>query len=412
MPISVIFPKVSLEAASGRIARWCVAEGDAVAVGQVLFEIDNDKAAVEVEAPGAGVIRRLADADVEVAVGAEVARIVAIDDVEVVATPMAASAEAASTVAGPDAAPAPPRWRRSPNPTPLARRIAREQGIRLAGMAGTGPHGRVQKKDVLAELAALATSASAAAPTLNAKALLHFAWLRQGHGMPVVMLHGFGGELGAMRGILSGGYGDWPALALDLPCHGQSPRTTPHDLDAIAEMVEATLDAQRVGPIVLAGHSFGGAVAVRLAHRAQMEVRGLCLFAPAGLGPEINGPFIEGMLRARSEESLRPWLEQLVHDLTDIPDAFVRAVAQQRRDEALTAAMQAFARRFYPDGTQAFSIRADLAGLSHLVRPISNIRRWPCASSTRSGAVPEDELRPASSPGPAAGCRRSRACPA
>ena len=69
MPISVIFPKVSLEAASGRIARWCVAEGDVVAAGQVLFEIDNDKAAVEVEALGAGVIRRLADADVEVDCG-------------------------------------------------------------------------------------------------------------------------------------------------------------------------------------------------------------------------------------------------------------------------------------------------------------------------------------------------------
>ena len=50
MPTNVIFPKVSLEMASGRISRWIVAEGDTVSEGQVLFEIDNDKAAVEVEA--------------------------------------------------------------------------------------------------------------------------------------------------------------------------------------------------------------------------------------------------------------------------------------------------------------------------------------------------------------------------
>ena len=288
-------------------------------------------------------------------------------------------------------------------------------------------------------------SASAAAPTSNAKALLHFAWLRQGHGMPVIMLHGFGGELGAMRGILSGGHGDWPALALDLPCHGQSPRTTPHDLDAIAEMVEATLAAQRVGPIVLAGHSFGGAVAVRLAHRAQMEVRGLCLFAPAGLGPEINGPFVEGISghgarracapgwscsstirRASPTASFAPWrsregTKRSPPRCRRSPDASIRTAHRRSRSGRSWRVCPTLS-GWSTAGRTASCHSPPLAPCRAMSRcmhwmpvdtcPISNIRRWPCASSTRSGAVPEDELRPASPPGHAAGCRRSPACQA
>lgn len=398
MPINVIFPKVSLEMASGSVSRWHVKDGDTVAAGQVLFEIDNDKAAVEVEAPGAGIIRHLVGSDVEVGVGAEVARIFALDE---------AVAEVGDAPAGTLAAPAPvpmaaalsdavaPRsasWRGAPNPTPLARRIAREHGISLDGLTGTGPRGRVQKKDVLAGLArpaapvaggtALSGAAFAAfAPTDRGRALaaaprpgddqfLHAAWLRQGAGVPVVMLHGFSGDLNNWRGLLAGGRSDFPVLALDLPGHGRSPRQVPSDLDAMAELVEATLAAEKIGPMVLVGHSFGGALAVRVARRAQVDSRGLCLFAPAGLGPQINAPFTEGVLRARSLESVRPWLELLVHDPAVISDAFVRAVVQQRKDEDLTAAMAGFANRFFPDGTQSFSVAGDLARLPHSVRVV------------------------------------------
>jgi pyruvate/2-oxoglutarate dehydrogenase complex dihydrolipoamide acyltransferase (E2) component len=54
MSVDVIYPKVSLESDSGRVSRWLVAEGETVSAGQVLFEIENDKAAVEVEAPADG----------------------------------------------------------------------------------------------------------------------------------------------------------------------------------------------------------------------------------------------------------------------------------------------------------------------------------------------------------------------
>src|SRR5690606_27038749 len=77
MPAHVVYPKVSLEKASGRIARWIVAEGQAVKRGQVLFEIEDDKAAVEVEAPADGIIGQMVAEDFEVTVGDPVALIFA-----------------------------------------------------------------------------------------------------------------------------------------------------------------------------------------------------------------------------------------------------------------------------------------------------------------------------------------------
>ncbi len=371
MPVPVLYPKVSLEMQTGRISRWLVDDGATVTAGDVLFEIENDKAAVEVESPASGVIRHLSPEGAEVDVGAAVAQILATDEVLV-----AASSAAAAPRPAPPAAPvrslAPPltaRAARLPNPTPLARRIARERGLDLTGLTGTGPRGRVQKTDVMAHLDALVAGAARPAPVPAAQSL-NAVWLRRGSGVPVVLLHGFSGDLNNWRGLFAGARAEFPVLALDLPGHGASPRTIPADAEALCALVEASIAAHVTGPLVLAGHSLGGAVAARIAARGGLDVRGLCLFAPAGLGPEIDAPFTHGILRARSAASLRPWLERLVHDPAVISESFVKTVAAQRQDEGLTAAMAAFADCFLPDATQILSIRADLACLSLPVRVI------------------------------------------
>jgi pimeloyl-ACP methyl ester carboxylesterase len=359
MPVPVLYPKVSLEMQTGRIARWLVRDGATVSAGDVIFEIDNDKAAVEVEAPAAGILRHLAAEGDEVDVGAEVARITAQDEaVATVAAPLPVAPAPAPQAA--PRAPAPREGRsRLPNPTPLARRIAREKGLDLTGLAGTGPRGRVQKSDVLAQLSAIAAAPLATPPAGS----LNAAWLRRGEAIPVVLLHGYSADLNNWRGLFAGAPAGFPVLALDLPGHGASTRSLPADADAICAQIEATIAAQVAGPVVLAGHSFGAALAARLAARGRIDLRGLCLFAPAGLGPEIDEAFTRGILRAQTAASLRPWLERLVHDPAVISDAFLKAVALQRQDAGLTAAMQAFADRFFPDGTQVLSVKADLARL-------------------------------------------------
>lgn len=379
MPTHVVYPKVSLEMSSGRIARWLVSEGEAVRQGQVLFEIDNDKAAVEVESPATGIIHALVGSEVEVDVGADVARIYA-DGEACGGTDLqeATAGEAVKEAAGAILVPGMRRSGRGPNPTPLARRIAREHGIALDSLTGTGPGGRIQKTDVVARIGDAGQdrrpatleipSLRAAARKEGSPATLNAAWLRRGEGLPVVLLHGFSADLNTWRGMLAATRADWPALAIDLPAHGRSPHAVPDDLDRMAGSIEATVAAEHDGPLVLAGHSFGGALAARLASRGQLDIRGLCLVSPAGLGPQIDGAFVEGVLRARQRESLKPWLDLLVHDATVISPALLDAVVQQRGDTGLTAAIRAFAERFFPDGTQAFSIRDDLARLSQPVR--------------------------------------------
>lgn len=376
MPTHVVYPKVSLEMSSGRIARWLVTEGETVRQGQVLFEIDNDKAAVEVESPVSGVIHALVDSEVEVDVGADVARI--YGDGEAyggMETQEVGTGEAVSEASRAILLPGARRSGHGPNPTPLARRIAREHGIVLEGLTGTGPGGRIQKTDVVARIGDALRPATieipAALPAVRkngSPATLNAVWLRKGDGLPVVLLHGFSADLNNWRGMLAGARADWPALAIDLPAHGRSPHAIPDDLDRMAATIEATVVAEHDGPLVLAGHSFGGALAARLASRGQLDIRGLCLVAPAGLGPEINGAFVAGVLRARQRESLKPWLDLLVHDAAVISPAFLQAVVQQRGDTGLTAAMGAFAERFFPHGTQSISIRDDLARLSQPVR--------------------------------------------
>jgi pyruvate dehydrogenase E2 component (dihydrolipoamide acetyltransferase) len=373
MHVDVIFPKVSLDQDGGSVARWCVSDGQAVAEGDVLFEIDNDKAAVEVVAPAGGVIRGLVATGEQVASGTSVARIdidgqaPAAPAIEPVGDEPAPTTTASVQVLSPGN-------RRSPNPTPLARRLAREHDICLDGLIGTGPRGRVQKTDIVAAMksgqATVLPPATRLSTSREGTSRLHSAWLRDGDGIPVVMLHGFGGDLNGWRGLWAGGRSNWPALGIDLPAHGQSPREIPDDLDALAQRVEAALTSLRIGPVVLAGHSLGGAVAARLARRAFVEVRGLCLFAPAGLGPEFNAPFLDGIVRAQTAESLRPWLELLVEDPAMISDTFVRLVEAQRADAGLTQAMASFARRFFPDGTQRFSIMPDLAATGCATRVV------------------------------------------
>ena len=326
-----------------------------------------------------GVIRELTGSEIEVDVGGNVARIYADGEAHgdgkaaVAAQAPAAETWVASTALAPETRKN--GHRQHPNPTPLARRIARENGIVLDGLHGTGPGGRIQKTDVIARIGNAGHTQSVTVERTTPRPVqsdvshaLNAVWLRRGEGVPVVFLHGFSADLNNWRGMLAGARADWPALAIDLPAHGRSPRDVPEDLDRIAEQVEATLAAEQVGPLVLAGHSFGGALAARLASRGQLDIRGLCLFAPAGLGPEINAAFVDGVLRARRSESLRPWLDLLAHDPAVISPAFLQATVQQRDDEGLTAAMRAFAERFFPDGTQANSIRSDLARLMCPVR--------------------------------------------
>jgi pyruvate dehydrogenase E2 component (dihydrolipoamide acetyltransferase) len=171
VPTEVRLPRLGQGMESGTIVKWLKSEGDKVEKGEPLYELDTDKVTQEVEAEASGVLLKIAIPEGEVEVGRTIGFIGAEgDDVP----------ETAETGAGPQTLtpPEPPAERRGPGPSlsgpslsngrikasPLARRLARERGIDLASLRGTGPEGRIVAEDVERAAVQPAPAAAAVAP--------------------------------------------------------------------------------------------------------------------------------------------------------------------------------------------------------------------------------------------------------
>ena len=210
MATEVKLPRLGQGMESGTIVRWLKTEGEAIAKGEPLFELDTDKVTQEVEADSEGVLLKIVIADGEVDVGTTVGIIGAQDEdvSELLAAPsdngdapateapergVATEVESAEQAADEPAETTEPATQESPDAdsqgeaapaarveaetvapradgerikaSPLARRIARERGVDLAGITGTGPEGRVIAEDVeKAEAPAVAAGAPAETP--------------------------------------------------------------------------------------------------------------------------------------------------------------------------------------------------------------------------------------------------------
>ncbi len=161
MPIDLLMTQLSPTMTEGRIARWLKKEGDTLESGEVMAEIETDKATMEMEVVDEGVLHRIiADEGATVAVGAPIA--VIAEEGEEVPADYQPTAEAATEA---EAAPPAPVATPAPAPvvepaidsavdskrikaSPLARRLARPKGINLAAITGSGPRGRITKGDV------------------------------------------------------------------------------------------------------------------------------------------------------------------------------------------------------------------------------------------------------------------------
>ncbi|MEI6557520.1 MAG: pyruvate dehydrogenase complex dihydrolipoamide acetyltransferase [Rhodospirillaceae bacterium] len=181
MPIDILMPALSPTMTEGNLAKWLKKEGDAIRAGDVLCEIETDKATMEVEAVDEGILEAILvpGGTQAVKVNAPIARLRAEGDTGKGAAPAAAprAVAAPATAAGPAAvapAPAAPRSGSRIIASPLARRLAAAAGLDLTGVAGSGPRGRIIKHDVTEALArgpvarAAAAAPAAAAPVAAA----------------------------------------------------------------------------------------------------------------------------------------------------------------------------------------------------------------------------------------------------
>ena len=170
MPIRILMPALSPTMTEGTLARWLKGEGDAVEPGDIVAEVETDKATMEIEAVDEGVLGRILvpEGTEGVAINTPIAVLVGEGE--------SASAIAEAPPPSPAAAPSPGGNGASPAPqpaerifaSPLARRMAAQAGIDLASLSGSGPRGRIVKRDIEAALAKADAAPAPSAPAPRA----------------------------------------------------------------------------------------------------------------------------------------------------------------------------------------------------------------------------------------------------
>ncbi|GAA6207809.1 pyruvate dehydrogenase complex dihydrolipoamide acetyltransferase [Cognatishimia sp. WU-CL00825] len=177
MAVEILMPALSPTMEEGTLAKWLVKEGDEVSSGDIIAEIETDKATMEFEAVDEGTMGAIlvAEGSEGVKVNTPIAIMLEEGDDAVaqpagaIAAPVATAAPAVAPAAAESAAPAPAAAKRADGgrvfASPLARRIAADKGVDLASLQGSGPKGRIVKADVLAaDAAPVAASAPVTAP--------------------------------------------------------------------------------------------------------------------------------------------------------------------------------------------------------------------------------------------------------
>lgn len=320
----VTMPKWGLSMKVGKVVDWIVAEGDTVALGDDLADIETEKIAGTLESSAEGVVRRLIAAprqDIPVSGVIALVAPAEVDDAAVAAAAEQASAELADLEAA------------------IASGEDEDTGPEIATVT-SGAH-----TISYAGVGATATEGSGDSAT----AADHV----------VLMVHGYGGDRASWLFVQeplanppTGAAASRAVYALDLPGHGASSKTLGEGA-TLADLAEAVLAvlyavAPRGRPVHLVGHSLGGAVVAEAAARAPRRVASLTLIAPAGLGsgrpgPDdgVNADYLRGFAAASSRRELKPLLEKLFADPGLVTRQLVDDVLKYKRLDGVGASLQA-----------------------------------------------------------------------
>lgn len=303
----IVMPKWGLSMTEGTVTSWLVEVGTTITVGMPIMEVETDKIANEVEAPDPGLLRRkiAAEGDVlpiQALVGVMAGPEVSEEDIDAfVASWVTPSAEDAGEEAGP------------------AYSFLEVDGIRIR-YARRGP----------------------------------------AEGIPVVLIHGFGGDLDNWLFNIDVIAARAPVIALDLPGHGESTLKLPgKGLASLATFVSRFLELAGVAEAHLVGHSMGGAIAAQMALDGTTRVVSLTLIGSAGFGPDINAAYIEGFAHAQSRRELQPVLQMLFADASLVSRKLVDDVLKYKRLDGVDAVLGSLEESLFPQGRQL-----DLPGLA------------------------------------------------
>lgn len=372
---ALTLPRLGETMEEGRVVSWLKKPGESFRRGETIVEIETDKTVVELPALTDGTL-----AEILVAEGTTVAVGTMLGRTEAQSTPQRTPAPGAQPAAPPpvpalpvaDLASVPPSVA-SPSriaATPLARREARQVGLDLSTLVGTGRRGRIEAADVRAAAQSTrppASSADARVMDLPEGRLSFRLWEPSDRPAEttVMLLHGFAGDAQIWAALAAALVrAGARVIAPDLPAHG----ATTIEAATLGDLVAASgafIDRLGLSRLHMVGHSLGAALACRLARQRPGLVRQLTLLAPAGLGGEIDGDFVAGMAAVTQGGALAHLLRRLALRPPPISpeqlDAMAAALGPRRRLAALATALAA-------DGRQQIDITPDLQAIDPPIR--------------------------------------------
>jgi pyruvate dehydrogenase E2 component (dihydrolipoamide acetyltransferase) len=172
----------------------------------------------------------------------------------------------------------------------------------------------------------------------------------------MLFLHGLGGAQTTWANVLGEFADTYRVAAFDLPGHGASDKAAPdradYSIPGLASAVAQAIEKLELAPVILVGHSLGGAVALQIALERPKLVRGLVLIGSVGLGPEISEELLENVAADPSRDEARRLLELFFENHRFILERGVDDMYAARTASGADAAMKAVAASAFTLGRQ------------------------------------------------------------